>query len=129
MQDILAQTTVEYSQASSLHGLQYICEGGRKHSVSRVIWLVAVITAAIFGIVWSVQESNLANVASLSQTTMQFSFFVARLMMNGNQGPLLTTCKQQACLCLISTSQLLPSVVRDTFMRLYTFISFVQLHD
>ena len=58
LQDILSRTMVEYSQASSLHGLQYIFEAGRKLSISRVIWFVVVITAAIFGIVWSVQERN-----------------------------------------------------------------------
>ena len=53
--DIVAQTTIEYSQACSLHGVQYIFESGGKLAASRVIWLALSIAAAILGIVWSVE--------------------------------------------------------------------------
>ena len=53
--DIIAQTTIEYSQACSLHGVQYIFESGGKLAASRVIWLALSIAAAILGIVWSVE--------------------------------------------------------------------------
>ena len=51
----MTQTTIEYSQACSLHGVQYIFESGAKLEASRVIWLALSIAAGILGIVWSVQ--------------------------------------------------------------------------
>ena len=53
--DIVAETTIEYSQACSLHGVQYIFESGGKLVASRVIWLALSIAAAVLGIVWSVE--------------------------------------------------------------------------
>ena len=55
--DIVTQTTIEYSQACSLHGVQYIFESGEKLAVSRIIWLALSISAAVLGIVWSVEVS------------------------------------------------------------------------
>ena len=57
-QEVVAKTTMEYSAASSLHGLQYIFESGRHLSLSKVMWLVVVIAAAGLGIVWSVEAST-----------------------------------------------------------------------
>ena len=57
--NIVTQTTVEYSEASSLHGVQYIFESGKGLSGSRIFWLGLAIAAAILGIVWSVEVSYL----------------------------------------------------------------------
>ena len=51
------KTTVEFSAASTLHGLQYIFESGKNLSLSKVIWLLVVLGATGFGIIWSYQES------------------------------------------------------------------------
>ena len=61
-QEVVAMTTLEYSAASSLHGLQYIFESGRHLSLSRVMWVVVVITAAALGIFWSVEASRFQNI-------------------------------------------------------------------
>ena len=53
--NIVAETTIEYSQASSLHGVQYIFESGKNLSASRIFWLALAVAAAILGIVWSVE--------------------------------------------------------------------------
>lgn len=53
--NIVTQTTIEYSEASSLHGVQYIFESGKDLSASRIFWLALAISAAILGIVWSVE--------------------------------------------------------------------------
>ena len=53
--DILKKTTTEYSQSSSLHGIQYIFESGGGLLLSRVLWLILSVAAAILGIVWSVE--------------------------------------------------------------------------
>ena len=53
--NIVTQTTIEYSQASSLHGVQYIFESGKHLSASRIFWLALAIAAAILGVVWSVE--------------------------------------------------------------------------
>lgn len=53
--NIVTETTVEYSQASSLHGVQYILESGTNLSASRIFWLALAIAAAILGVVWSVE--------------------------------------------------------------------------
>ena len=55
LKDIVTQTTIEYSQASSLHGIQYIFESGGNLVASRVIWLALSIAVATLGIVWSVE--------------------------------------------------------------------------
>ena len=51
----MKDTMIEYTQASSLHGVQYIFESGRNLKASRVIWLGLAIAAAILGIVVSVE--------------------------------------------------------------------------
>ena len=53
--NIVTQTTIEYSEASSLHGVQYIFESGKDLSASRIFWLALAIAAAILGIIWSVE--------------------------------------------------------------------------
>ena len=53
--NIVTQTTIEYSEACSLHGVQYIFESGKHLMASRILWLVLAIAAAILGIVWSVE--------------------------------------------------------------------------
>ena len=53
--NIVTETTIEYSQASSLHGVQYIFESGKHLSASRIFWLALAIAAAILGVVWSVE--------------------------------------------------------------------------
>ena len=50
------KTTVEFSAASTLHGLQYIFESGKNLSLSKVIWLLVVVGAIGFGIIWSYEE-------------------------------------------------------------------------
>ena len=52
---ILTKTTTEYSQSSSLHGIQYIFESGGGLLLSRVLWLILSVAAAILGVVWSVE--------------------------------------------------------------------------
>ena len=49
------KTSIEYTQASSLHGVQYIFEGGRRLKASRVLWLGLALAAAILGIIWSAE--------------------------------------------------------------------------
>ena len=56
--NIVTQTTIEYSQACSLHGVQYIFESGEKLAISRIIWLALSIAFAVLGIVWSVEVSS-----------------------------------------------------------------------
>ena len=51
----MIKTTVEYSAASTLHGLTYIFESGKSLSISKVLWLLVVIGAAVSGIIWSYQ--------------------------------------------------------------------------
>ena len=55
LKDTVTKTAIEYTQVSSLHGIQYIFESGRNLSLSRGIWLVLSIAAAILGVVWSVE--------------------------------------------------------------------------
>ena len=53
----MAKTTVEYSGASSLHGIQYVFESGKKLYISKVIWSLVVLVATGLGIIWSVEAS------------------------------------------------------------------------
>ena len=55
--DIVTQTTIEYSEACSLHGVQYIFESGKNLSGSTIFWLALSIAAAFLGIIWSVEVS------------------------------------------------------------------------
>ena len=50
-----SDTMIEFTQGSSLHGVQYIFESGRNLKASRVIWLGLAIAAAVLGVVWSVE--------------------------------------------------------------------------
>ena len=49
----MERTTLEFSQSSSVHGIQYIFESGKNLALSRILWLVFVIVAAGLGIHWS----------------------------------------------------------------------------
>ena len=49
----MEKTTLEYSQSSSVHGIQYIFESGKNLALSRILWLMFVIAAAGLGIHWS----------------------------------------------------------------------------
>ena len=53
----MAKTTIEYSQTSSLHGIQYIFEGGENLKASRILWLALAFAAFVIGIIWSVEVS------------------------------------------------------------------------
>ena len=53
----MAKTTVQYSGASSLHGIQYVFESGKKLYISKVIWSLVVLVATGLGIIWSVEAS------------------------------------------------------------------------
>ena len=53
--DVVKTTTIEYSQSSSLHGIQYIFESGTNLFASRIIWMIIVVIFAVLGIVWSVE--------------------------------------------------------------------------
>ena len=53
--DVVKTTTIEYSQSSSLHGIQYIFESGHNLFASRIIWMIVVVIFAVLGIVWSVE--------------------------------------------------------------------------
>ena len=60
------KTTVEYSEVSTLHGLQYIFENGKDLSISKVLWFLVVLGAAGFGIVWSYEEGSILNYLSVN---------------------------------------------------------------
>ena len=49
------QTVFEYSMNGTLHGMRYIFESGRNLSASKMIWTVFVISAAIAGIILSIE--------------------------------------------------------------------------
>ena len=66
----MKNTSTEYSQSSSVHGIQYIFESGTNLLASRIIWVIIVVIFAILGIVWSVEVSrrcHLKNMVSLKQ--------------------------------------------------------------
>ena len=58
-QATVVRTTVEYSAASTLHGLQYIFESGKNLSISKVLWLLVVLGATGFGIIWSYEGGSI----------------------------------------------------------------------
>ena len=58
LKDTVTKTTVEYSQASSVHGIQYIFESGANLAVSKLFWVIFVIAAAGAGIYWSIEVSH-----------------------------------------------------------------------
>ena len=55
LQDFLKETMSDYTQASSLHGVQYIFENGRSLKASRIAWLCLALFSTVLGIVWSVE--------------------------------------------------------------------------
>ena len=55
LKGVVKQTAIEYTQASSLHGVQYVFEGGRRLKASRVLWLGLALAAATVGIIWSIE--------------------------------------------------------------------------
>ena len=55
----MAKTTVEYSGVSTLHGIHYIFESGRKLYISKVIWLLVVLVFTGLGIIWAIEASNI----------------------------------------------------------------------
>ena len=55
--DAASQTAAEYGEASSLHGIQYIFERGQSLFVSRLFWLLVVLSAIVVGVFWSVEVS------------------------------------------------------------------------
>ena len=67
LKDIVNKTIVGYSQASSVHGIQYIFESGANLAVSKLIWVIFVIAAAGAGIYWSVEVSHIFSSAQLSR--------------------------------------------------------------
>ena len=67
LKDTVTKTTVEYSQASSVHGIQYIFESGANLAVSKIFWVIFVIAAAGAGIYWSIEVSHIFSSAQLSR--------------------------------------------------------------
>ena len=59
IKDTVNKTIVEYSQASSVHGIQYIFESGANLAVSKIFWVIFVIAAAGAGIYWSIEVSHI----------------------------------------------------------------------
>ena len=53
----MAKTTVEYGGVSTIHGIYYIFESGKKLFISKVIWSFVVLVATGLGIIWSVEAS------------------------------------------------------------------------
>ena len=60
-QATVVRTTVEYSAVSTLHGLQYIFESGKNLSISKVLWLLVVLGATGFGIIWSYEGGSISS--------------------------------------------------------------------
>ena len=65
IQAAVVKTTVEYSAATTLHGLQYIFESGKSLSISKALWLLVVMGATGFGIIWSYQECSMKILSKL----------------------------------------------------------------
>ena len=61
LKDSVTKTTVEYTQASSVHGIQYIFESGANLAVSKAIWVIFVAAAAGVGIFWSIEVSDISH--------------------------------------------------------------------
>ena len=76
IKDTLAKTISEYTQATSLHGVPYIMEGGKNLVTSRLFWLLTVTVAAVVGMCGCVEvrhvceEQTLADVKMLMQLTI-----------------------------------------------------------
>ena len=54
----LSQTVLEYGEACSLHGIQYIFEREQNLLVSRLFWLLVVLGGIALGLYWSVEVSD-----------------------------------------------------------------------
>ena len=63
----MAKTTVEYSGVSTLHGIHYIFESGRKLYISKVIWLLVVLVFTGLGIIWSIEASLVTYILKYGQ--------------------------------------------------------------
>ena len=50
----MKETAVEYTQASSFHGVQYIGEAGKSLFASKAIWAAIVFIAIIIGAILSI---------------------------------------------------------------------------
>ena len=55
----MGKTTAEYSGVSTLHGIHYIFESGKKLFISKIIWSFVVLVATGLGIIWSFEASIL----------------------------------------------------------------------
>ena len=53
-----SQTVLEYGEACSLHGIQYIFEREQNLIVSRLFWLLVVLGGIALGLYWSVEVST-----------------------------------------------------------------------
>ena len=78
--DVVKTTTIEYSQSSSVHGIQYFFESGTNLKPSRILWMIIVIIFAILGIVWSVELRRQSMTQKLTNLT---NFTYHRPMWNG----------------------------------------------
>ena len=54
MKESAKETALEYTQASSFHGVQYIGEAGKGLSASKMLWAAIVFIAIIFGTIMSI---------------------------------------------------------------------------
>ena len=57
LKESVKETSVEYTQACSFHGVQYIGEAGKGLFSSKVIWSLIVFIAIIIGIILSIDVS------------------------------------------------------------------------
>ena len=55
----VTQTVLEYGEACSLHGIQYIFERRQNLLASRLFWLLIVSAGIAIGIYWSVEVSEI----------------------------------------------------------------------
>ena len=57
--DAVSQTVLEYGEACSLHGIQYIFERRQNLLASRLFWLLIVSAGIAIGIYWSVEVGEI----------------------------------------------------------------------
>ena len=55
----VSQTVLEYGEACSLHGIQYVFERRQNLLASRLFWLLMVSAGIAIGIYWSVEVSEI----------------------------------------------------------------------
>ena len=58
-------TALEYTQASSFHGVQYIGEAGKSLFASKVAWSTIVFIAVIIGIILSIDVRPSCSIRSI----------------------------------------------------------------